>query len=319
MLAETTDAQAPKIFKGEVVQRVWVASADPALIAVAREGIDDELTDYTLYTRLSETHHNGAFVEVFKQLALIERKHLEFWQKYVPDLRPRLNTGLIRRALFFKRVFGLTFAIRYLERHEADSIKRYKAVSHLVPPEDKAAFDEVLADEEEHENEMSAAIESSTIRYISFVVLGLADALVEITGIHAGSLGIYNKTEVAGLAGIIAGGAASLAMASAAYAQAKQGFKGSAKLSAGYTGVSYFLTALALATPYFLTGSQIDAISVSLVLAVVIVTFASYYSSVISTKPFLRDYLELLGILLCVTVALYVFGYVIRTETGITV
>jgi VIT1/CCC1 family predicted Fe2+/Mn2+ transporter len=151
------------------------------------------------------------------------------------------------------------------------------------------------------------------------VVLGLADALVEITGIHAGSLGIYDKTEIAGLAGIIAGGAASLAMASAAYAQAKQGFKGSAKLSASYTGVSYFVTALVLATPYFLTSSQINAIGLSLALAVVIVTFASYYSSVISMKPFLRDYVELLVILFAVTVALYLFGYVIRAETGITV
>ncbi len=296
-----------------------MVAVDPALVEVAREGIDDELTDYTLYTRLSATHHNGAFVEVFRKLALMEHRHLEFWQKFVPDVQPRLNTGLIRRALIFKRIFGLTFSIRYLERHEADSLKRYRAVAHLVPPEDKAAFEEVLADEEQHENDLSGGIESSTIRYISFVVLGLADALVEITGIHAGSLGIYNKTEIAGLAGIIAGGAASLAMASAAYAQAKQGFKGSAKLSAAYTGISYFVTALVLATPYFLTGSQIYAIGVSMVLAVVIVTFASYYSAIISTKPFTRDYLELLGILLGVTVALYVFGYVIRAETGITV
>lgn len=296
-----------------------MAAVDPALIEVAKEGIDDELTDYTLYTRLSETNHNGAFVEVFKQLAVMERRHLEFWQKFVPGVQAKVNTGLIRRALFFKRIFGLTFAIRYLERHEADSLKRYRAVADLVPPEDKAAFDGVLADEEKHESDLSSGIESSTIRYISFVVLGLADALVEITGIHAGSLGIYNKTEIAGLAGIIAGGAASLAMASAAYAQAKQGFKGSAKLSAAYTGVSYFLTALILATPYFLTSSQINAIGLSLTLAVVIVTFASYYSSVISMKPFLRDYVELLGILLAVTVALYLFGYVIRAETGITV
>ncbi|MGD0637395.1 MAG: ferritin family protein [Nitrososphaerales archaeon] len=296
-----------------------MAAVAPALREVAKEGIDDELTDYTLYTRLSESDHNGAYVEVFKQLAVMERRHLGFWQKFVPDVQPRLNTGLIRRALFFKRIFGLTFAIRYLERHEAASLKKYREVAHLVPPEDRADFEAVLADEEKHENDLSSGVESSTIRYISFVVLGLADALVEITGIHAGSLGIYNRTEIAGLAGIIAGGAASLAMASAAYAQAKQGFKGSAKLSAAYTGISYFVTALILATPYFLTSSQFNAIGLSLTLAVVIVTFASYYSSVISMKPFLRDYVELLGILLAVTVALYLFGYVIRVETGITV
>lgn len=296
-----------------------MASTDPALVEVAKEGVDDELTDYTLYTTLAKTLKNGTSVRAFEKLASMEQRHLDFWHKFVPDYKPRLNSRLIRRAQLFRRILGLTFAIRYLERHEVASIRKYKSIAHLVPPEDKAAFEEVLADEERHENELSADVESSTVRYISFVVLGLADALVEITGIHAGSLGIYNRTEIAGLAGIIAGAAASLAMASAAYAQAKQGFKGSASASAVYTGVSYFITAVILATPYFLTKSQVEAISVSLTLAVIIVTFASYYSSVISMKPFTRDYLELLGILLGVTVALYVFGYIIRVETGITV
>jgi VIT1/CCC1 family predicted Fe2+/Mn2+ transporter len=295
-----------------------MAQHDPALVEVAKEGADDELTDYTLYLRLAEIQ-NGATVQVFKDLATMEKRHLDFWQKFVPDYRPKLKARLIRRALYLRRIFGTTFAIRYLERHESDSIKRYKAAAHLVPPEDKAAFDEVLADEEHHEADFASRIESSSVRYISFVVLGLADALVEITGIHAGSLGIYNKTEIAGLAGIIAGGAASLAMASAAYAQAKQGFKGSAGASAAYTGISYFITAIILATPYFLTGSQLEAISVSLTLAVIIVTFASYYSSIISTKPFMRDYLELLLILFGVTVVLYLFGSFIRAETGVTI
>jgi VIT1/CCC1 family predicted Fe2+/Mn2+ transporter len=149
------------------------------------------------------------------------------------------------------------------------------------------------------------------------VVLGLADALVEISGIHAGSLGIYNKTELAGLAGVVAGGAASLAMASAAYAQAKQGFHGSAKLSAVYTGVSYFVSAVLLATPYFLTRSMVYALSASLVLAVVMLAITTYYSTVIAIKPFTKDFLEILVILLGATVALYLFGFVVRIETGI--
>src|SRR5205814_4300548 len=96
---------------------------------------------------------------------------------------------------------------------------------------------------------------------MSFIVLGLADAVVEISGIHAGSLGIYGKTELAGLAGIIAGLAASIAMASAAYAQAKQGFEGSAKWSAIYTGVSYMITPSLSPLPYFLTPTMPGALA----------------------------------------------------------
>ncbi len=296
-----------------------VSTIDQTLVQTAKESLDNEVTDYALYNALAANTKDPALSETFKHLAAMEQKHVRFWQKYVPDYRPAPNRSLIRRVLLLKRLFGLTFAIRYLERLEEKAIKSYESIAQLIPSSDMKAFDEMLEDERLHEGEFSSRTESSTIRYISFVVLGLADALVEISGIHAGSLGIYDKTEIAGLAGIIAGAAASLAMASAAYAQAKQGFKGSASISAAYTGISYFITAVVLATPYFLTHSQPLALGVSLVLAVTIVTLATYYSSVISSKPFLRDFIEILGILLAVTAALYLFGSFIRLETGITV
>ena len=198
--------------------------------------------------------------------------------------------------------------MRYLERHESVVIKQYKSVADIIPEEDRATFKEIIAEEEQHEKAFRERVQSVAVNYISFVVLGLADALVEITGIHAGSLGIYYSTEIAGLAGIIAGGAASLAMASAAFAQAKQGFQGSARLSAVYTGISYFITAVVLAMPYFLTKIMLNALSTSLFFAVVILALATYYSSVISFKPFTRDFVEILAIMFGVTVALYLFG-----------
>ena len=101
----------------------------------------------------------------------------------------------------------------------------------------------MIEDEKGHETAFADVVAGSYVIYISFIVLGLADALVEIAGIHAGSLGIYKSTELTGLAGIVAGAAASLAMASAAFAQAKQGFEGSPGLAAAYTGGSYFVAA----------------------------------------------------------------------------
>lgn len=291
---------------------------EPTLSDVAKIGMTDEYTDYTVYDELSKRTENESFAESLRQLAAAERKHYEFWRKYAPEVKPAVSKLKIYWVLFLNTVFGVTFTVRYLERHEDEVIKAYKSVRHLIPENDMISFDEMLADEISHEAGFSQRIEGSTIRYISFIVLGLADALVEVTGIHAGSLGIYHKTELAGLAGVIAGAAASLAMASAAYAQAKQGFHGSAKLSAVYTGVSYFVTAVVLATPYFLTRNMIFALASSLTLAVVIITFSTYYSSVISDKPFTRDFLEILAIMLGVTVALYVFGSFISVATGIT-
>ena len=92
-------------------------------------------------------------------------------------------------------------------------------------------------------------------------------------------------------------------------------------MSATYTGVSYFITAILLAAPYFFTGSMIFALSSSMAIAVVILALTTYYSTVVSTKPFLRDFGEILAILFAVAVALYVFGYVVHIYLlpGITV
>lgn len=282
--------------------------------------MSDEFSDSALYDRLSKTVPPGSpFSDALKQLSATEHKHYEFWKKYVPEEEPKLAGTKMSWILFLRRVFGLTFASRYLDRHEADVVKEYRALAYLIPEADRPAFEEMVADEEDHEKAFALRIESSAVQYISFIVLGLADALVEITGIHAGSLGIYNKTEIAGLAGVIAGAAASLAMASAAFAQAKQGFKGSARLSATYTGVSYFITAVILAAPYFLTSNMVYALSTSLFLAVLILASTTFYSTVVSEKPFLRDFVEILAIMFAVTIVLYIFGYIVRIETGISV
>lgn len=271
--------------------------------------MSDEYSDHTLYDRLSNTvGSDSPYAKVLKELAKKELGHYEFWRKYVPGEKPRRGRLKLYWILFLRRFFGLTFATRYLDRHEANVVQEYQGLSRLIPDSDKPAYEEMVADEREHEKAFAMKVESSAVRYISFVVLGLADALVEISGIHAGWLGLFDKTEIAGLAGVIAGGAASLAMASAAFAQAKQGFKGSARLSAIYTGVSYFVTAVILATPYFLTSNMIYALGSSLTLAVIILAVTTWYSIVIQQKAFLRDFVEILAILFATTIVVFALG-----------
>ncbi len=277
--------------------------------------MSDEWSDYTLYDRLSKTvGTDSPFAEVLEQLSATEHRHYEFWSKYVPGEQPRLARSKLFWVLFLRRFLGLTFATRYLDRHESNVAKEYQGLEGMIPSEDRKAFDAMVADEREHEKAFALKVESAAVRYISFVVLGLADAIVEISGIHAGWLGFSEVTEIAGLAGIIAGGAASLAMASAAFAQAKQGFKGSARLSATYTGVSYFVTAIILATPYFLTKSMILALTVSLTLAVIILAVATWYGIVIQQKGFLRDFLENLTFLFGTTIVVFALGAFVSAE-----
>ena len=49
-------------------------------------------------------------------------------------------------------------------------------------------FEEMVKDEEEHEQSFANQTQGAWLKDISFIILGLADAIVEISGIHAGSL-----------------------------------------------------------------------------------------------------------------------------------
>jgi len=297
------------------------AGISQELVEVAYVSAKDELNEYAIYKKYSELRitQKSEFKDTLARLAGMEYKHYQFWKKFCPDRDVTVNRLKLTLMVFVRIFLGVTFAFKLLERTETDVIKQYKEIAHLVPSEDQQMLHEIISDEEEHEKEFADQFNEPHIKYISFIVLGLADALVEIAGIHAGSLGIYVSTELAGLAGIIAGAAASMAMASAAYAQAKTGFKGSAGLSAVYTGVSYFLTAIILATPYFLTKIMLNALLVSLAAGVILIAFTSFYGSIIAGSSFRNDFVEVTSIMLGATVALYLLGTVLRYLTGMTI
>src|SRR5256712_11258632 len=291
------------------------------LLEVARVGCTDEYLDHLTYKRLSDTRiaKNERFSEILAGLSATEYRHYEFWRRYVPEFQVMANSVRDDLNVLLRFLFGLSFAVRYLDRHEASVIKRYRAVAELIPPQDREAFDEMLRDEQEHEKEFGQKIETSSVHYISFVVLGLADALVEITGIHAGSLGIYNSTEISGLAGVVAGAAASLAMSSAAFAQAKQGFTGSARLSAVYTRVSYFISAGIPAASFFLTPSQVAALAGHLADDADLHPPVTYRTLLLQGHGLPVDFLEILGIMFGTTLVLYLLGSFIRIAIGMTI
>ncbi len=211
----------------------------PDLVKLAAKSARDEHTDGAVYQMLSRHEKNQSFKKALEDLARGEQSHYEFWKAYTHDTAIKTNRLKIYFTLLLRLTLGLTFTMKFLERHEDALHERYRQMMKSIPPADKARFEAMMEEEEHQESYLMGEIHEGRVKYMSFIVLGLADAVVEISGIHAGSLGIYNRTELAGIAGVVAGMAASIAMASAAYAQAKQGFEGSAKWSAIYTGVSY--------------------------------------------------------------------------------
>jgi vacuolar iron transporter family protein len=291
----------------------------PELVKLAAKSARDEYTDGRVYQMLSQHEKNHAFKKALEDLARGEQSHYEFWKAYTPDIPVKVKKLKVYFTLLLRLTLGLTFTMKFLERHEDALHERYRQMMKSIPQADKARFEAMMEEEEHQESLLMGEIHEGRVKYMSFIVLGLADAVVEISGIHAGSLGIYNRTELAGLAGVVAGMAASIAMASAAYAQAKQGFEGSAKWSAIYTGVSYMFTAIFLALPYFLTVNMYVALGASLIVGVALVAMMTYYDTVISARKFKRQFAEIAGIILAATFALYIAGSLIGRLLGIVI
>ena len=230
-----------------------------------------EYTDSIIYHHLSVTEKNPENKNMLEDLSSQEKAHYEFWYRLEPDFKPHLSFFFAPCVLIMRKILGLTFIIKFLELHEHKVVIEYKKLVNIIPPEYKDSLEKMIHDEESHEQSLILQIREKRLGYIGFIALGLADAIVEITGVHAGFLGVTGSTLVAGISGIIVGFAAAISMASAAYLQAKSDTERSALISAITTGVSYIVSVAVLALPYFMTGDMGLAFFVSTAIGVLMI------------------------------------------------
>ena len=289
----------------------------------AREFCRDEYKDYLIYRRLAEYERDPRLREILVRLSEEEYEHYLFWSRLIgEDCKSSVSPWTIRLLRLSRRLLGLTFTLKFLELHEKDVIEEYKRYLDNLSGEDREILERIIEDEETHESKLMSSINEAIVRYLSFVALGLADAIVEITGVHAGFLGATKETLVAGIAGLIVGVSAAFSMAGAAYLQAKAEavedvLERTPGRSALVTGLSYIFSVVMLALPYFLTKHMAYAFAVSVVMAVGIVAGFTFYNSVLNESSFRRELAENLAILFGTAIVAYLFGDVIGRVFGL--
>ena len=79
------------------------------------------------------------------------------------------------------------------------------------------------------------------------------------------------------------------------------------------------ITAVFLALPYFLTGSMASALATSLIIGVILVAAMTFYDTVISARPFKRQFGEIAGIILAASLVLFVAGTLVGQYLGIRI
>jgi VIT1/CCC1 family predicted Fe2+/Mn2+ transporter len=214
------------------------------------------------------------------------------------------------------RVLGITFALKLMEKGEDAATKAYQKLAEIDPH-----ISEIAREEEEHEQALLNMIEEERLQYVGSMVLGLNDALVELTGALAGLTLAFQQTRIVAVAGFITGVAASLSMAASEYLsqRADENSTQSPLKSALYTGTAYVLTVLFLIFPYLLFTNPYVCLAFALINAVVVIGAFTFYMSVAKEYNFRHRFLEMVLLSFSVAGVSFLFGLLLRTFFNIEV
>jgi VIT1/CCC1 family predicted Fe2+/Mn2+ transporter len=156
------------------------------------------------------------------------------------------------------------------------------------------------------------------LKYISSIVLGLNDALVELTGALAGLTFALSNSKTVALAGLITGVAAAFSMASSEYLATKQDASNKeAFISSLYTGGAYLIAVMLLITPYLIGLNSYVALAIMIANVIIIIFVFNFYISVAKDLNFKKRFLEMVSISLGVALFSFLFSFVITAWLGV--
>jgi VIT1/CCC1 family predicted Fe2+/Mn2+ transporter len=274
----------------------------------------NEITEHHIYRMLAKAVKSPENRRVLEKIANDELKHYQNWRTYTQqDVKP--DQLSIWKYYWISRIFGFTFGVKLMERGEGGAQDAYGQLRGTIPEADA-----ILRDENEHELALLQLLDEERLRYMGSIVLGLNDALVELTGTLAGLTLALQNTKLIALTGLITGIAAALSMAASEYLSTKseETAKHPVRASA-YTGVAYVGTVFILILPYLILKNFYLCLGCTLAAAVLIIGFFNYYISVAQDVPFQRRFLEMSGLSLGVAALSFCIGFVIRSFLGVDI
>ena len=280
---------------------------EPKVMAAIKEFQQAEINDHVTYTEISKRLKNEDDAKKISVLAADELIHARFWEEY---------TGVVAKPqklkiwffVFLSKLLGYTFVIKKLEENEEKTIQNYKSLEGVVP-----GVDRLIRDEEQHEMSLISVLDEQHLQYTGSIVLGLNDALVELSGTLAGLTLAFQNTRMIALSGLVTGIAAALSMAASEYlsTKAEKTKKEPVKASI-YTGIAYIVTVVLLILPYLIISNYFIALAVMMTTVFAIIAFFSFYMSVLKDEKFSQNFVSMAAISIGVALVSFLFGYLIK-------
>jgi VIT1/CCC1 family predicted Fe2+/Mn2+ transporter len=273
-----------------------------------------EITEHLIYQSLAQSVKSPENRGVLEAISRDELRHYQDWKQYTgQEVSP--NRFNVWKYALIGRVFGLTFGLKLMERGEAKAQSNYAELKSAIPE-----IEAWIHDEDEHEQALIGMLDEELLHYAGSVVLGLNDALVELTGALAGLTLALQNTKLIALSGLITGIAAAMSMSLSEYLSTRSEKTTKQPVrSAVYTGIAYIITVALLILPYLLIANYYVDLAITLTTAVLIIAAFNYYISIAKDEPFRKRFFEMAGLSLGVAGFSFVIGYFIRQFLGITV
>jgi vacuolar iron transporter family protein len=273
-----------------------------------------EITEHHIYKRLAKKVNSPENAKIIEQIAEDELRHYNGWKKYTnQDIEPRWF--YVWFYYLISVIFGFTFGIKLMEQGEESAQENYAGLSNTIPEALKFQHEEDV-----HEEQLINMLDEERLRYAGSIVLGLNDALVELTGALAGLTLALQDVKLIALSGLITGIAASMSMAASEYLSTRSEDTSKQPVRAAiYTGIAYIITVALLVMPYLLFDDYILDLIITLTIAVIIIAVFNYYISVAKDESFRARFTEMAGLSLGVALFSFVIGYFIRQWLGIEV
>jgi len=283
------------------------------LMKLVQKAQKDEEEGAILYAFMAKRERNEENKKLLEQMSKDEAMHAAVWKDISnKDIKPN-KLGI----LWFKLltvVMGFTFVVKTMQKKESLAQEGYEQMSKELP---EAA--RILEDERRHEKELYGMLDEERLHYVGAMVLGLNDALVELTGAIAGVTFALANTRLVALTGIITGVSATFSMAASNYLAERADNNPKALKSSIYTGMAYLITVALLVLPYLLfpTHMYVAAFAVMIATVIFIIMFFNYYISVAKEEPFFKNFATMAVISLSVALISYIIGVVAKQLLGI--
>ncbi|MGL4402697.1 MAG: VIT1/CCC1 transporter family protein [Fusobacteriaceae bacterium] len=274
-----------------------------------------EKLHWNLYIGFSRNEKNRENRSLLDELSIIEKRHYK-------ELTKILGSGCEISKIYLNflirlgRILGIRFVIKYVEKKENNVKEKiiylYKKNNIPIPE---------LFLENDMEKEVINRLYDEKLLYVSAILLGMNDALVEFSGALAGYTLAIQNTRAIGVIGMITGIAAALSMSIAEYMAIKEDLKShlNCNKAAVYTGIAYIIAVTLLVSPYFFEINRFFSLGLTVSVDIFLVFIFNYYIAITTEGKLWEKFSRMTIIVLSVAFISFAVGYLAQIFLGMKI